>query len=41
VDLSHEVPPSEAVVEDTHAARTPWGRHRENQAAIAATSFIS
>ena len=41
VDLRHEGPPSVAVVTGTQAARKPSGRHRENQAAIAATSFIS
>ena len=41
VELRHEGPPSIADVTGTQAARKPSGRHRENQAAIAATSFIS
>jgi hypothetical protein len=41
VELGHEGPPSRSVdVAGTQAARMPSGRQRENQAAIAATSFI-
>jgi hypothetical protein len=41
VELGHEGPPSRVECAGTQAAGVPSGRQRENQAAIAATSFIS